>query len=98
MADHLIVRRRIADTETPISAILKLGAEEPGHFLFESIQGGHQLGRYSFIGVKPDLWWRVQDGVAQTSRSSDFSEIIASSDDPLVDLDRFTEAARAKSE
>ncbi|WP_022695467.1 anthranilate synthase component I [Ponticaulis koreensis] len=98
MADHLIVRRRIADTETPISAILKLGAEEPGHFLFESIQGGHQLGRYSFIGVKPDLWWRVQDGVAQTSRSSDFSEIVASSDEPLVDLDRFTEAARAGSE
>ena len=93
--DHLVVRRRIADTETPISALLKLGAEKPGHFLFESIQGGHQLGRYSFIGVEPDLWWRVMDGVAQTSRTPDFSEILTESHEPLADLDRFANDARA---
>ena len=98
MADHLIVRRRIADIETPISAMLKLGAEEPGHFLFESIQGGHQLGRYSFIGVKPDLWWRVIDGRAETSRDAAFTEIIHTSDDPLADLDNFTNASRAEAE
>lgn len=95
---RLIVRRRIADTKTPISALLKIGADTPGHFLFESIQGGHILGRYSFIGVKPDLWWRVKDGVAETSTSADFSNIIHLSDDPLGDLDRFAAAARAKSE
>ena len=96
--DKLVVRRRISDTETPISAMLKIGADTPGHFLFESIQGGHQLSRYSFIGVHPELWWRVVDGRAETSASSDFETILATSDKPLEDLDAFTEAARADSE
>lgn len=98
LSDRLIVRRRIADTETPISALLKLGADEPGHFLFESIQGGHQLGRYSFIGVKPELWWRVVDGRAETSRDASFSDILTVSEDPLEDLDRFTSEALASCE
>lgn len=94
----LIVRRRIADTETPIGALIKLGADAPGHFLFESIHGGHLLGRYSFIGVKPDLWWRVSGGVAQTSDDVSFTDILHTSNDPLQDLDRFTNEARAESD
>ena len=78
----LIVRRRIADTETPVSAFLKLGADTPGNFLFESIQGGHVLGRYSFIGVKPDLWWRVVDGRAETATDSTFSQGMAHGSHP----------------
>ena len=97
-ASQLIVRRRIADTETPVGALLKLGYDTPGHFLFESIQGGHQLGRYSFIGVKPDLWWRVTDGLAETSTDAEFQTIIHTSSDPLDDLDRFSLAARAECE
>lgn len=95
---RLIVRRRIADTETPVSALIKLGADTPGHFLFESIQGGHQLGRYSFIGVKPDRWWRVREGVAETSATADFSEILSTSENPLDDLDDFANRARAISD
>lgn len=95
---RLITRRRIADTETPISALLKLGANEPGHFLFESIHGGHQLGRYSFIGVKPDLWWRVNEGIAETSSDATFTQILSRSDQPLDDLDRFANEARAESD
>jgi anthranilate synthase component 1 len=95
---RLVVRRRIADTETPVSAFLKLGAETPGNFLFESIQGGHILGRYSFIGVKPDLWWRVHDGIAETSLDEAFTDIVHSSNDPLADLDRFSELALAESD
>lgn len=97
-ADRLIVRKRIADVETPISAILKLGANTPGHFLFESIHGGHQLGRYSFIGVKPDLWWRVTEGRAETSKDSEFTTVIQTSECPLEDLERFTQEARAESD
>lgn len=95
---RLIVRRRIADTETPVGALLKLGANQPGNFLFESIQGGHQLGRYSFIGTRPDLWWRVIDGVAHTSRDADFSDIVSTSNNPLADLDAFHQQARAESD
>ncbi|KAB2857479.1 MAG: anthranilate synthase component I, partial [Anaerolineae bacterium] len=42
-----------ADLETPVSAFLKLfRADEPA-FLLESVQGGEQVGRYSFICVGP---------------------------------------------
>ncbi|HRP11765.1 MAG TPA: chorismate-binding protein, partial [Terricaulis sp.] len=60
--------RVVSDLETPISALLKLGPEKPGAFLLESVQGGDFRGRYSFIGLKPDLVWRVRDGRAEISR------------------------------
>ncbi|HWA00827.1 MAG TPA: anthranilate synthase component I [Caulobacterales bacterium] len=62
--------RRVSDLDTPVSAMLKLGAALPGAFLFESVQGGDFRGRYSIIGAKPDLVWRVRDGVAEISRGS----------------------------
>ena len=64
----LVWTRRIADLETPVSAALKLGADKPGAFLLESVQGGEFRGRYSIIGVKPDLVWRVREGRAEISR------------------------------
>ncbi|HRE43709.1 MAG TPA: anthranilate synthase component I [Terricaulis sp.] len=60
--------RVVSDLETPVSALLKLGAEKPGVFLLESVQGGDFRGRYSIIGLKPDLVWRVRGGVAEISR------------------------------
>ncbi|MEZ5971299.1 MAG: anthranilate synthase component I [Hyphomonadaceae bacterium] len=60
--------KRVSDLETPVSAMLKLGADKPGSFLLESVQGGDFRGRYSIIGLKPDLVWRVRDGRAETSR------------------------------
>ncbi len=60
--------RQISDLETPVSALLKLGPDKPGAFLLESVQGGDFRGRYSIIGVKPDLVWRVRDGRAEASR------------------------------
>src|SRR5690606_18986004 len=60
--------RRVSDLETPVAAMLKLGADKPGSFLLESVQGGDFRGRYSIIGLKPDLVWRVRDGRAEISR------------------------------
>jgi anthranilate synthase component 1 len=60
--------RRISDLETPVSAMLKLGADAPGAFVLESVQGGDFRGRYSIIGMRPDLVWRVKNGRAQLSR------------------------------
>ena len=62
----LIVRRRVDDTESPVSAMLKLNPMSTGLVLFESVVGGETRGRYSFIGTAPDLWWRVRDGKAET--------------------------------
>jgi anthranilate synthase component I len=64
---QVVWTRTVADLETPVSAWLKLGAGEPYSFLFESVQGGEIRGRYSFIGVRPDLAWRVRGSVAETS-------------------------------
>ena len=86
---RLLTRRRLDDIETPVSAMLKLGPLVPGSLLFESVQGGEQRGRFSFIGLEPDLWWRVQNGLAETSTNHEFKEVLSCSDDPIKDLKRF---------
>ena len=52
----------VSDTETPVSAMLKLGQSKPYSFLLESIEGGDVRGRYSIIGRDPDLIWRCDRG------------------------------------
>jgi len=47
-----IWRQIQADLETPVSVYLKLRGKGPS-FLLESVEKGEQLGRYSFLGVKP---------------------------------------------
>jgi len=54
---QLLTHTLPADLETPVSAYLKLCGHEPYAFLFESVEGGKNLGRYSIIGLKPDLIW-----------------------------------------
>ncbi len=49
---QLIVRTLSADLETPTSVYLKLAGEGPS-FLLESVSGGENLARYSFIGIQP---------------------------------------------
>ena len=54
-APQLISRELIADTQTLVSAYLKLAAGTPNSFLLESVEGGEVLGRFSVIGLAPDL-------------------------------------------
>jgi len=89
---RLHVRRRVDDTESPVSAMLKLGPMQPGLVLFESVMGGEARGRYSFIGMAPDLWWRVKAGKAETSLTADFRKIQSTSDDPMASLREFIAA------
>lgn len=91
---RLIVRRRVDDTESPVSAMLKLGPMQPGVVLFESVMGGETRGRYSFIGMAPDLWWRVKGGRAETSLKPDFRKIEASSTDVMASLRDFIAACK----
>ncbi len=56
----------LGDVETPVSAYVKLGGG-PGSFLLESVEGGEHLGRYSFIGLEPDLSITLRDGHAYIS-------------------------------
>ncbi len=64
----LIWRKRIADTETPVSAALKLFEPERGDFILESVEGGETRGRHSLIGLAPDLVFRAQGERAEINR------------------------------
>jgi anthranilate synthase component 1 len=68
---QLVSRALVADIDTPVSAWLKLGARDPYSFLLESVQGGEIRGRYSIIGLKPDLIWRCRGGVAEVNTQAD---------------------------
>ena len=47
-----VTRRLLADFETPLSAYRKIRGQGES-FLFESVEGGEHLGRYSFVGCNP---------------------------------------------
>jgi len=60
----------VADLETPVSAFLKLGGGKAMSFLLESVEGGAVRGRYSIIGLEPDLIWRANGNQAEINRSA----------------------------
>ena len=94
----LIVRRRIGDVETPVGAMLKLGVDAPGSFLFESIAGGERLGRYSFIGGAPQVWFRISDGVAETATTAEFADAKRMDGTPVEALRAFVKSAQAETD
>src|SRR3954462_13777576 len=66
---QLVWTKRVADLETPISAMLKLADGRANAFLLESVEGGAVRGRYSIIGLEPDLIWRTVEGRAEINRT-----------------------------
>ena len=56
---QVVWTRLVSDLETPVSAMLKLSRERPMSFLLESVEGGAVRGRYSVIGLEPDIVWRA---------------------------------------
>jgi len=62
---QIIQKELIADTETPISSLIKLSADERYSFLLESVEGGDQRGRFSLFGCDPDIIWEVKDKIVK---------------------------------
>jgi anthranilate synthase component 1 len=60
----------VADLETPVAAFLKVAAGRAMTFLLESVEGGAMRGRYSIIGLDPDLIWRVNGTHAEINRDA----------------------------
>ncbi len=56
---QLVWTKLIADLETPVSAMLKLARGKAMSILLESVEGGAVRGRYSVIGLEPDIVWRA---------------------------------------
>jgi anthranilate synthase component 1 len=64
----LVWRRVVADSDTPVGAARRLIEPGRGDFLLESVEGGEVRGRYSLLGLDPDLVFRASEGVAQINR------------------------------
>jgi anthranilate synthase component I len=65
----LLSTRLVGDLETPVAAFLKLSAGRSGRlFLLESVEGGGARGRYSMIGLDPDIVWRSFGDKAEINR------------------------------
>src|SRR5215813_11210991 len=54
-----VVRRVLADLQTPVGAFLRIAGNASHAFLLESIEGGERLARYSFLGADP---WMIVRG------------------------------------
>ena len=64
----VVWQRLIADVETPVSAALKLIEPGRGDWVLESVESGETRGRYSLIGLDPDLMFEVTEGAARINR------------------------------
>ncbi|MAZ76310.1 MAG: anthranilate synthase component I [Micavibrio sp.] len=73
-----------ADLETTVSAFLKLSKNKPYSLMLESVEGGAVLGRYSAIGLDPDLIWMYKKGEKVSIREND--EERTEEADPLTSL------------
>ncbi|MGN6101922.1 MAG: anthranilate synthase component I [Devosia sp.] len=69
-ASQIVFRRVVADLETPIGAYLKLADGRHNTFLLESVQDGAIKGRYSMIGLLPDVILKVERGAASINRQA----------------------------
>ena len=64
----VVWQRLIADIETPVSAALKLIEPGRGDWVLESVESGETRGRYSLIGLDPDLMFEVRGDTARINR------------------------------
>ena len=70
--NQLVWARLAADLDTPVSLMLKLGEARPETFMLESVTGGEVRGRYSIVGMKPDLIWRCHGTGSEINREARF--------------------------
>ena len=94
----LIWRRQIADTDTPISAALKLFEPDRGDYLLESVEGGSVRGRHSLIGLAPDLVFRANGQQAEINRqwATDRDAFVPQKDSALDALRALVAECRAE--
>ncbi len=87
-ANQLVYTRLAADLDTAVSLMLKLTEARKDSFILESVTGGEVRGRYSIIGMKPDLVWQCHGTTARINRQARFDpdafEDVAG--DPLTSL------------
>lgn len=86
--NQIVYTRLAADLDTPVSLMLKLTAAGKNAFMLESVTGGEVRGRYSIIGMNPDLIWQCRGTTSQVNRNARFDDaaFVPCNDDPLTAL------------
>ncbi|GAA3873334.1 anthranilate synthase component I [Celeribacter arenosi] len=70
--NQVVYAKVAADLDTPVSIQLKLAGARADSFILESVTGGEVRGRYSIIGLKPDLVWSCQGTTSRINRDARF--------------------------
>ena len=70
--NQLVHARLAADLDTPVSLMLKLAEAQPMSFMLESVTGGEVRGRYSVVGLKPDVIWECRGESSRINRQARF--------------------------
>ncbi|MDT1063030.1 anthranilate synthase component I [Paracoccus sp. CPCC 101403] len=83
--NQLLTIRLAADLDTPVSLMLKLAEAQTNSFMLESVTGGEVRGRYSFVGMKPDVVWDCRDGKARINRNARYSEEFTTDERPALE-------------
>ncbi|MGB5837787.1 MAG: anthranilate synthase component I [Albidovulum sp.] len=70
--NQIVYTRLAADLDTPVSLMLKLADAQPMSFMLESVTGGEVRGRYSVVGLKPDVIWECRGTKSRINRQARF--------------------------
>ncbi|WP_425090685.1 anthranilate synthase component I [Tropicimonas sp. S265A] len=70
--NQVVYTRLAADLDTPVSLMLKLAGARKDSFMLESVTGGEVRGRYSVVGMKPDVIWQCHGETSRINRSARF--------------------------
>ncbi len=86
--NQVVYTRLAADLDTPVSLMLKLTGAARDAFLLESVTGGEVRGRYSIIGMKPDVIWQCHGQTSRINRAARFDPDAYQPEtgDPLANL------------
>jgi len=86
--NQVVHARLAADLDTPVSLMLKLTGAARDAFMLESVTGGEVRGRYSIIGMKPDLIWQCHGQASRINRAARFDPDAYEDEDgdPLANL------------
>ncbi len=72
--NQVVWTRLAADLDTPVSLMLKLAGAGKNAFMLESVTGGEVRGRYSIIGMNPDLIWECRGAQSRLNRAARYDE------------------------
>lgn len=80
-----VYKEILADLETPVSAFMKI-CESDFAFLLESVEGGENIGRYSFLGSEPSLVFKSKGQNIELIYNNNFQEDFTTNQNPLDEL------------